>query len=81
MANRSRGGALGGGRGGSPMDRAADGLQASGKALTAMYEAARQVLPEALARADRALDLAERAVIAAERLADAAEQRTDGESE
>ena len=66
MPARSRGGALGGGR--SPMDRAADGLHASGEALTAMYNAAAQVLPEALVRTDRALDLAGRAVVALERL-------------
>lgn len=66
MSKRTRGAALGGGRGSSPMDRAADGLQASGKALGAMYEAARQMLPEVLLRADRALDLAERAVLVME---------------
>ena len=74
MNRRSRGSSLGGGRGGSPMDRAADGLQEAGRALAAMYEAARQVLPEAMHRADQALHLAERGVVALERLADQADQ-------
>ena len=52
----------------SPMDRAADGLQESGRALTAMYEAARVSLPEILHRVDRTLDLMERGVSALERL-------------
>ena len=64
MANRRRGGAVGGGR--SPMERAARGLEVSGEALTAMYNAAAQVLPEVLERVDRGLDLYERAVVAAE---------------
>jgi hypothetical protein len=51
----------------SPMDRAADGLERTGEALGLLYEAARQGLPEVLARVDRALILAERAVRLAER--------------
>jgi hypothetical protein len=52
------------------MDRAADGLVASGAALTAIYNAVAQGLPEALVRADRVLALGERGVVALERLAD-----------
>jgi len=66
---------MGGGR--SPMDRAADGLAASGEALTRMYNATAQVLPELLQRTDRALDLAERAVKAAEEATEA-QVRTSG---
>lgn len=57
------------GRGRSPMDRAADGLVDAGNALTAIYNAVAQGLPEVVDRADRALDLGERAVIALEGLA------------
>ena len=51
----------------SPMDRAAGGLVACGEALGLLYEATRQGLPAALARADQALAIAERAVALAER--------------
>lgn len=60
MAGRTR-------TGRAPMDRAADGLERSGTALSMLYEAVRQGLPEALDRVDLALALAERAVALAER--------------
>ena len=66
-----RGSLRGGGR--SPMDRAADGLEASGKALSAMYEALRQALPLATEGALRGVSALERLADAAERLAAASE--------
>lgn len=61
----------------TPMDRAANGLEACGKALTGLYNAAAQGLPmaagagsRALGALDRLADAAERAVTLAERAAD-----------
>ena len=56
------------------MDRAADGLVESGRALSALYEAVRQIAPEALARTDRALDALDRLASSAERAVDLAER-------
>ena len=61
----------------TPMDRAANGLEACGKALTGLYNAAAQGLPMAADAGGRALvaleklaDAAERAVVLAERAAE-----------
>jgi len=54
----------------SPMDKAGEGLMLTGNAMTAMYNAIAQVLPETMNRVDRTLDLVERGVIALEKIAD-----------
>ena len=54
-------------RGGSPMDRAADGLQAAWAALTGLYNAVAQGLP-------MAADAGSRGLVALESLADAAQR-------
>lgn len=61
-------------RGKTPMDRAADGLVQSGRALAAIYEAIRQIAPEALDRTDRALGALDRIATSAERAVDLAER-------
>jgi len=52
------------------MDKAGEGLMLTGNAMTAMYNAIAQVLPETMNRVDRTLDLVERGVIALEKIAD-----------
>lgn len=66
MSNRSRAR--------SPMDRAADGLVESGRALSAIYEALRQIAPEALSRTDRALGALERIATSSEKAVELAER-------
>lgn len=61
----------------TPMDRAADGLVESGRALSAIYEAVRQIAPEVLSRGDRALDALDRIAASAERAVDLAEKLSD----
>ena len=68
MAKRSRATAR------TPMDRAADGMQATGAAAGALYEALRQALPMLATGGAQALALAERFVAAAERAAAAHER-------
>jgi hypothetical protein len=59
------------------MDRAADGLVESGRALSALYEAVRQIAPEVLSRGDRALDALDRIATSAERAVDLAEKLSE----